>query len=470
VGGTRWSRSVSRQVSGPIRSPLLVGALALLMAIGAAGGVLASAGPAGAAPKPPITVVSSSADPTSVVAGSSITFTWRITSKAGVSFTALSAIGPDGASLDDCNGGTLVSGTAEHATFQQQCDVPTVVANGSWSTEIIAIDDANNETEAVGPGFTVTGGIAPTPPKIRSSSASPSTVAAGSEVTFTWRVSSKSGVEDTSIFAEGPGETGLPDCFGDGTLVSGNAHSGTYRQACIIPEVVVDGTWTTQISVQDLAGDDISAAGPGFVVTGGRVPVPPKVVSSAAAPSTVAIGNQVTFTWRVRDRDGVTYTSIEPIGPELSLLDDCSGQGTMISGTAQDGTYQAECVIPTGSLPGSWGTLISVEDGADQAGYAVGPAFTVQPLVVTTTSLPAAVTGTRYTATLAATGGKTPYRWSLAAGSSPLPPGLRLAARGTITGDPKGAGTYSFTVQVVDRATHGNPSSQVQVAFTITVS
>jgi hypothetical protein len=470
VGGTRWNRSASRHVGEPIRSPLLVGALGMLMAVGAAGGVLASAGPAGAASKPPISVVSSSADPTSVVAGSSITFTWRITSKAGVTFTALSAIGPNGASLDDCQGGTLVSGSAEHGTFQQQCDIPAVVANGSWSTEIIAIDDANNETDAVGPGFTVTGGIAPEPPKIRSSSASPSTVEAGSEVTFTWRVSSQSGVEDTSIFAQGPGETGLPDCFGNGTLVAGNAHSGTYRQACIIPEEVVDGSWTTQISVQDLAGDDISAAGPGFVVTGGHAPVPPKVVSSAAAPSTVAIGNQVTFTWRVRDRDGVAYTAIEPIGPEVTLLSDCAGQGTMISGTAKDGTYQAECVIPAGSLPGPWSTFITVEDGADQAGYAIGPSFTVQPIVVTTTSLPAAVTGSRYAATLAATGGKTPYRWSLAAGSGPLPPGLRLATRGRITGDPKSAGTYPFTVQVADRAAHGDPSAQVQVAFTITVS
>ncbi len=415
-------------------------------------------------------MVSSSADPTNVVAGSSITFTWSITSKYGVSFTALSAFGPDGASLEDCDGGTQVSGTAEHGTFQQQCDVPTVVANGSWSTQIIAADDANDETEAVGPGFTVTGGIAPTPPKIGSSSASPSTVAAGSEITFTWRVSSKSGVEGTSIFAQGPGQMGLPDCFGEGTLVSGNAHSGSYRQACIIPEVVADGSWTTEISVEDLAGDDVSAAGPGFVVTGGTPAVPPKVTSSTAAPSTVAIGNQVTFTWRVRDREGVAYTSIDPIGPGVSFLTGCSGQGTMTSGTARDGTYQAECVIPTGSLPGPWATLITVQYGADQIGYALGSSFTVQPIVITTPSLPAAVTGTRYTATLAATGGKTPYRWSLATGSGPLPPGLRLAARGTITGNPKSTGTYPFTVQVVDRATKDSPSSQVQMAFTITVS
>ena len=111
-----------------------------------------------------------------------------------------------------------------------------------------------------------------------------------------------------------------------------------------------------------------------------------------------------------------------------------------------------------------------MQDGADQIGYDAGATFTVQPIVITATSLPAAVTGTRYTATLAATGGKTPYRWSPAAGSGPLPPGLRLEARASMTGNPKSTSTYPFTVQVVDRATHGNPSSQVQMAFTITVS
>ena len=115
--------------------------------------------------------------------------------------------------------------------------------------------------------------------------------------------------------------------------------------------------------------------------------------------------------------------------------------------------------------------MITVEDGADQTGYAAGATFTVQPIVITT---PIAAGGRdRYPLTPPPSpppGATTPYRWSLASGSGPLPPGLRLEARGTITGNPKSTGTYPFTVQVVDRATLGDPSSQVQMAFTITVS
>jgi large repetitive protein len=74
------------------------------------------------------------------------------------------------------------------------------------------------------------------------------------------------------------------------------------------------------------------------------------------------------------------------------------------------------------------------------------------PLVITTTSLPAAAGGQPYSATLAATGGTTPYTWSLSSGS--LPPGLTLnPSTGVISGTPDVAGTYTFTVAVTDAET-----------------
>jgi uncharacterized protein YjdB len=54
-------------------------------------------------------------------------------------------------------------------------------------------------------------------------------------------------------------------------------------------------------------------------------------------------------------------------------------------------------------------------------------------LTITTTSLPAGVVGTPYSQTLGATGGKTPYTWSITSGT--LPAGLTLnASTGQITG------------------------------------
>lgn len=51
-------------------------------------------------------------------------------------------------------------------------------------------------------------------------------------------------------------------------------------------------------------------------------------------------------------------------------------------------------------------------------------------------------------ATLGATGGKTPYQWSISAGS--IPPGLTLSPDGSVSGTPTTPGTFTFTVQVAE--------------------
>ena len=68
---------------------------------------------------------------------------------------------------------------------------------------------------------------------------------------------------------------------------------------------------------------------------------------------------------------------------------------------------------------------------------------------VTTSSLPGGTVGTAYSTTLQASGGTTPYSWSISAGS--LPAGLTLSSStGQISGTPTAAGTASFTAQVKD--------------------
>ena len=76
--------------------------------------------------------------------------------------------------------------------------------------------------------------------------------------------------------------------------------------------------------------------------------------------------------------------------------------------------------------------------------------LTIQPapLAITTASLPSGTVSTIYTTTLAASGGITPYTWSLAGGT--LPPGLTLSSTGVITGTPTTAGTSNFTVRATD--------------------
>jgi Putative Ig domain len=90
----------------------------------------------------------------------------------------------------------------------------------------------------------------------------------------------------------------------------------------------------------------------------------------------------------------------------------------------------------------------------------------VTPLAVTTQTLPPATAGVAYSTTLAATGGVSPYIWSIPVGS--LPPGLKLrAATGVISGTPTAGGTFSFVAEVTDSETG---AQSVGASESITVS
>ena len=112
----------------------------------------------------------------------------------------------------------------------------------------------------------------------------------------------------------------------------------------------------------------------------------------------------------------------------------------------------ASATIGLENADGSFGTQI----GLNQAVVTDSSARrctnqTVNSPSVTTSSLAVGTTGTAYSQTVAASGGTSPYSWSVSAGT--LPAGLTLnASTGEISGLPTTAGTSSFTVKVTDNA------------------
>ena len=73
-------------------------------------------------------------------------------------------------------------------------------------------------------------------------------------------------------------------------------------------------------------------------------------------------------------------------------------------------------------------------------------ALETAPLSILTAALPTGKIGDAYSQRFAATGGSTPYSWSLVSGS--LPAGLSLASDGALTGTPTAGGTVNFVIQV----------------------
>jgi hypothetical protein len=97
-----------------------------------------------------------------------------------------------------------------------------------------------------------------------------------------------------------------------------------------------------------------------------------------------------------------------------------------------------------------------------QATLSITIAATTTPLSITTTALPGGTTGAAYSQTIAATGGATPYTWSVPPNT--LPAGLTLnTSTGVISGTPSAAATSSFTVTVTD-ASKNTASQALSIA------
>lgn len=99
---------------------------------------------------------------------------------------------------------------------------------------------------------------------------------------------------------------------------------------------------------------------------------------------------------------------------------------------------------------------VVLTDAASNTVEADGLALTIlnnpplPPVVITNNSLPGGTVGVPYNTQLGATGGQSPYTWSLAIGSANPPPGLTLASSGFVSGTPTSGGTYYFQVQAAD--------------------
>jgi hypothetical protein len=108
----------------------------------------------------------------------------------------------------------------------------------------------------------------------------------------------------------------------------------------------------------------------------------------------------------------------------------------------------------TPTAAGSFSFSVSLTDSSAPTPTVAVRSLTITiavPLVITTTSLIDGVTGIAYSQTLSATGGSSPYTWSLASGA--LPAGLTITPAGVISGTPTTAGNSSFVVQVQDTGT-----------------
>lgn len=214
-----------------------------------------------------------------------------------------------------------------------------------------------------------------------------------------------------------------------------------------------------------------------FSLQSGSLPSGLQLNTSGIINGTPLAAGTSTFTVRVQDAVGASTTgnftlTISSIGtggiaispttlPGGSLgvfySQTLTGSGgsapyifSLLSGTLPPGLTISSGGVVSGT-PTSSGTFpfnVRVTDSQGSTGtqlYTISIGASIQ---ITTTTLPAGSVNTFYSQTLAATGGTSPYSWSINSGA--LPTGIFISTLGIISGTPTSGGTYAFVVRVAD--------------------
>ncbi len=232
------------------------------------------------------------------------------------------------------------------------------------------------------------------------------------------------------------------------SLTAGTLHPGLALSATgtLSGTPTASGTRTLTFQVKDSTAPTPQTATatlpltviPPLVIT--TTTLPAGAQASAYAASLAATGGTAPYAWSV-------------------------ASGSLPPGVTLNAATGALSGAPTAS--GTFSFTVQVADAASTPLTATASfSIAIAPLLaITTATLPSGLVGTAYSQTLAATGGTTPYTWSVSAGV--LPPGLSLSSGGVLSGTPTATGVASFTVKVTDVSL---PAQSVTKALTLPIN
>jgi hypothetical protein len=228
----------------------------------------------------------------------------------------------------------------------------------------------------------------------------------------------------------------------------------------------------------------------------GQLPAGLSLSSSGAFSGTPSVPGYSSFTVKATDKKGHRFSqtlgvaTVAPLTvPSSALPSGTVGHSykaslgaaggktpytwTLVSGAppAVLGLDTTGTIAGTPTQTGAFGFTVQVSDAFGQQAIASPTIVITSPVSITTNSLPNGNVGTAYNAPVTATGGTSPYTWTVSSGA--LPAGLALSSGGVISGTPTAAGTSTFTLTVTDSS--GGTSSltyavSVAGAFAITTT
>ena len=331
----------------------------------------------------------------------------------------------------------------------------------------------------------------------------------GGAGTITWSVSSGSLPAGLALSGNGT-ITGTPTTAGTSSFTVQAKDSGTPQQS--VQQALSIAVYTgLTISTTSLPNGTVNSAysatlksvgGTGTItwsISQGSLPTGLNLSASGAISGTPTAAGTSSFTVSASDSSTPPQTKTQAlsitINPPLSITTTSLPAGTVAIAYSQNiqtsgGTLPITWNLTAGTLPagltlagnasgvgvisgtptayGSYPFTVTATDSSSPT-QSVNQQFTLVinniGLSITTTSLPNATVGAAYNASLQASGGTSPYTWTVASGST-LPGWLTLSGSGNLTGIPTAAGTANFSLTVTDSS---SPAQSKTAALSIAV-
>jgi hypothetical protein len=207
--------------------------------------------------------------PSSVQAGSAVTFIWSVNEAAGVDSSWVKIGGPSGWVTTWCGfgiQGTRISGTAQAAVFSATCQVPENAVNTEYTAFFDAADVFGLNAQSLSANFRVIGGASDaSAPVVTQLAVSSPTLAYGETLDITFSVEDETGMQGVIAwiahngygFANNQGRSHIDYGTYAVTLTSGDAKNGTYLQRIGLNEWAPSGEYTLWISVIDTLGNKV---------------------------------------------------------------------------------------------------------------------------------------------------------------------------------------------------------------------
>lgn len=286
--------------------------------------------------------------------------------------------------------------------------------------------------------------------------------------------------------------TGTPTAAGNfnvtitATDKSGFTGNHAYSLAVAAPTLTVSPTSAPAATAETPFTATLTSAGGVapyvYAVTAGTLPAGLTLATNGVLSGTPSAAGTFSFTVTTTDANNFTASRAYSmavaaptvdIGPaSLAAATAETAYSTTLAGTGGAAPYTY--AVTAGALPagvtlaangvlsgtptvaGNFNFTVTVTDKGGFTGSRTYSLAVAAPTLSVSGANASGTVGTAYSSAFTGSGGVAPYTYAVTAGS--LPAGLTLAANGQLTGNPTGAGSYSFTVTVTDA--HGFTGAQ----------